>query len=354
MLDMNPRPSGGASLGNTAPPLAHSAAPPAVLLPSSNKPMGRTTEESARAPQKDDKSLPVHDVDNEPTDDAAAADPDGSPMPDMNPRPSGGASLGNTVPPLAHSAAPPAVLLPSSNKPLGRTTAERARAQQKKEPCCALESHKETPAHKTYFSRGSKPYGKPCVSCGEDISATRSKCFTCDSSQYKCAPPIPMGMARKLRNSRSGPQHGRAEPKENLPKQGQHTRFPDDDATSFKNTRVPDNDATDDNLAGRCALTDTNRDLNTLSSSKPPMGSGPVDSPDLVPRNAKPSHDDISPVPDADSTSLVSPSVLLTSSQKKRLKKKKAIQAKAKLDAKAQCDSQRVSLNYVLSNMTLG
>ena len=72
------------------------------------------------------------------------------------------------------------------------------------------------------------------------------------------------------------------------------------------------------------------------------MGSGPVDSPDLVPRTAKPSHDDISPVPDADSTSLGSPSVLLTSSQKKRLKKKKAIQAKAKLDAKAQCDSQRV------------
>ena len=277
-------------------------------------------------------------------------------MPDMNPRPSGGASLGNTVPPPAHSAAPPTVLLPSSNKPMGRTTEESARAPQKKEPCCALESHKETPARKTWFSRGSKP----CVSCGENISATQrsTKCFTCDSSQYKRAPPIPMGMARKLgipmRNSRSGPQHGRAEPKENLPKQGQHTRFPDDDATSFKNTRVPDNDATDDNLAGRCALTDTNRDLNTLSSSKPPMGSGPVDSPDLVPRNAKPSHDDISPVPDADSTSLGSPSVLLTSSQKKRLKKKKAIQAKAKLDAKAQCDSQRVSLNYVLSNMTLG
>ena len=177
------------------------------------------------------------------------------------------------------------------------------------------------------------------------------KCYICDGSQHKYAAP---GKARIMRNSRSGPQHGRAEPKENLPKQGKHTRFPDDDATSFKNTRVPDNDATDDNLAGRCALTDTNRDLNTLSSSKPPMGSGPVDSPDLVPRNAKPSHDDISPAPDADSTSLGSPSVLLTSSQKKRLKKKKAIQAKAKLDAKAQCDSQRVSLNYVLSNMTLG
>ena len=154
---------------------------------------------------------------------------------------------------------------------------------------------------------------------------------------------------RIMHDSRSGPQHGHAEPKENLPKQGQHTRFPDDDATSFKNTRVPDNDATDDNLAGRCALTDTNRDLNTLSSSKPSMGSGPVDSPDLVPRNAKPSHDDISPVPDADSTSLGSPSVLLTSSQKKRLKKKKAIQAKAKLDAKAQCDSQRFPLNDFLS-----
>ena len=157
-----------------------------------------------------------------------------------------------------------------------------------------------------------------------------------------------------MRNSRSGLQHGHAEPKENLPKQGQHTRFPDDDATNLKNTRVPDNDATDtnscnDNLAGRCALTDTNRDLNTLSSSKPSMGSGPVDSPDLVPRNAKPSHDDISPAPDADSTSLGSPSVLLTSSQKKRLKKKKAIQAKAKLDAKAQCDSQRVPLNDFLS-----
>ena len=195
-----------------------------------------------------------------------------------------------------------------------------------------------------------------CVSCGKNISARQrfTKCYICDGSQYKRAPPIPMGKARIMRNSRSGPQHGHAEPKENLPKQGKHTRFPDDDATSFKNTRVPDNDATDDNLAGRCALTDTNRDLNTLSSSKPPMGSGPVDSPDLVPRNAKPSHDDISPVPDADSTSLGSPSVLLTSSQKKRLKKKKAIQAKAKLDAKAQCDSQRVSLNYVLSNMTLG
>jgi len=178
------------------------------------------------------------------------------------------------------------------------------------------------------------------------------KCYICDGSQHKYAATRKLGIP--MRNSRSGPQHGRAEPKENLPKQGQHTRFPDDDATSFKNTRVPDNDATDDNLAGRCALTDTNRDLNTLSSSKPPMGSGPVDSPDLVPRNAKPSHDDISPVPDADSTSLGSPSVLLTSSQKKRLKKKKAIQAKAKLDAKAQCDSQRVSLNYVLSNMTLG
>jgi len=74
----------------------------------------------------------------------------------------------------------------------------------------------------------------------------------------------------------------------------------------------------------------------------------------LAEKGAKPSHDDISPAPDADSTSLGSPSVLLTSSQKKRLKKKKAIQAKAKLDAKAQCDSQRVSLNYVLSNMTLG
>ena len=150
-----------------------------------------------------------------------------------------------------------------------------------------------------------------------------------------------------MRNSRSGPQHGHAEPKENLPKHGQHTRFPDDDATSLKNTRVPDNDATDtnscdENLAGRCALTDTNHGLNTLSSSEPSMGSGPVDSPDLVPRNAKPSHDDISPVPDADAASLGSLSVLLSSSQKKRLKKKKSIQAQAKLDAKAQCDSQRV------------
>ena len=140
-------------------------------------------------------------------------------------------------------------------------------------------------------------------------------------------------------NSRSGLQHGHAEPKENLPKQGQHTRFPDDDATSLKNTRVPDNDATDtnscnDNLAGRCALTDTNRDLNTLSSSRPSMGSGPVDSPDLVPRNAKPSHDDISPAPDADAAALESPSVPLTQSQRKRLKKK----ATYKRDAKVQCD----------------
>ena len=138
-----------------------------------------------------------------------------------------------------------------------------------------------------------------------------------------------------MRNSRSSLQHGHAEPKENLPKQGQHTRFPDDDATSFKNTRVPDNDATDDNLAGRCALTDTNRDLNTLSSSKPPMGSGPVDSPDLVPRNAKPSHDDISPVPDTDATALESTSIPLSQSQKKRRKKKAT---KARRDAKAQSD----------------
>ena len=71
------------------------------------------------------------------------------------------------------------------------------------------------------------------------------------------------------------------------------------------------------------------------------MGSGPVDSPDLVPRNAKPSHDDISPAPDADATSLKSPRVPLSNSQKKRLKKKKSIQAQAKLDAKAQCDPQR-------------
>ena len=103
---------------------------------------------------------------------------------------------------------------------------------------------------------------------------------------------------------------------------------------------VPDNDATDANscnvnLAGRCALTDTNRGLNTLSSSKPSMGSGPVDSPDLVPRNAKPSHDDISPAPDADATALESTSIPLSQSQKKRRKKKAT---KARRDAKAQSD----------------
>ena len=243
---------------------------------------------------------------------------------------------------------------------MGRTTEDSARAPQKEKPRCALESHKDmalgsespTPVFEIYSPRF-------CVSCGNNIPAGHCfkrpevgfKCYICDGSQHKYAAPE---KARIMRNSRSGLQHGHAEPKENLPKQGQHTRFPDDDATSLKNTRVPDNDATDTNscngnLAGKCALADTNCGLNTLSSSKPSMGSGPVDSPDLVPRNAKPSHDDISPAPDADSTSLGSPSVLLTSSQKKRLKKKKAIQAKAKLDAKAQCDSQRVPFSR--SNM---
>ena len=158
------------------------------------------------------------DVDNEPTDDAAAADPDGVPlsptselegllardgvisrdaqgletelasrsqmqilrdapppvssMPDMNPRPSGGASLDNTAPPPAHSAALPTGLLPSSNKPMGRTTEDSARAPQKEKPRCALESHKDmalgsespTPACKIWSP-------KSCVSCGNRIPA---------------------------------------------------------------------------------------------------------------------------------------------------------------------------------------
>ena len=89
------------------------------------------------------------------------------------------------------------------------------------------------------------------------------------------------------------------------------------------------------NLDDRFALTDTNRGLKTLSSSKSSMGSGPVDSPDLVSRNAKPSHDDISPVPDADATALESTSIPLSQSQKKRRKKKAT---KARRDAKAQSD----------------
>ena len=106
-------------------------------------------------------------------------------------------------------------------------------------------------------------------------------------------------------------------------KQGNHTRFPENDATNSCNV----------NLDDRFALTDTNRGLSTLSSSKPSMGSGPVDSPDLVSRNAKPSHDDISPVPDADATALESTSIPLSQSQKKRRKKKAT---KARRDAKSQ------------------
>ena len=77
------------------------------------------------------------------------------------------------------------------------------------------------------------------------------------------------------------------------------------------------------------------RNQSKLSSSKPSMMSGPVDSLDLVSRNAKPSHDDISPVPDADATALESTSIPLSQSQKKRRKKKAT---KARRDAKAQSD----------------
>ena len=107
-------------------------------------------------------------------------------------------------------------------------------------------------------------------------------------------------------------------------KQENHTRFPENDATNSCNV----------NLDDRFALTDTNSGLSTLSSSKPSMGSVPVDSPDLVPRNAKPSHDDILPVPDADATALESTSIPLSQSQKeKRIIRKSARRKQPKLGA---------------------
>ena len=184
----------------------------------------RTPPREMRTVDDDDKSLSVHtddddgepppaldalpaqpdDVDNEPTDDAAAADPDGSSMPDMNPRPSGGASLDNTAPPPAHSAALPTVLLPSSNKPMGRTTEDSARAPQKEEP-------RRAPACKIWSPRS-------CVSCGNNIPIHQCfktlevgfKCYICDGSQHKYAEPEKVGI---MCNSRSGLQHEYAEPK---------------------------------------------------------------------------------------------------------------------------------------------
>ena len=116
--------------------------------------------------------------------------------------------------------------------------------------------------------------------------------------------------------------------KKSPPKQGEHTRFPDNDAFDC-NVHPAD---------VRPALTDTNHGLNPLlPSSKPSMGSGPVDSPGSVSRNSKSSPDDMSPAPDAD-TAAEDPSNLLTPNQKKR-RKKKARKAKAKLAAEEQRDS---------------
>ena len=174
------------------------------------------------------------------------APPPVSSMPDMNSRPSGGASLDNRVPPPAHSAAPPPELLPSSNKPMGRTTEDSARAPQKEKPRCALGSHEDmalgsespTPVleHKhaapepspTSESREDRCSRLQlcgiCETCGRDIPVGQCftslevglKCYIFDGSQHKFAAPE---KARIMRNSRSGLQHGHAEPKENLPKQ---------------------------------------------------------------------------------------------------------------------------------------
>ena len=116
--------------------------------------------------------------------------------------------------------------------------------------------------------------------------------------------------------------------KKGHPKQGEHTRFPDNDAFDC-NVHPAD---------ARPALTDTNHGLNPLlPSSKPYMGSGPVVSPGSVSRKSRSSPDDMPPAPDANAAA-EDPSNLLTPNQKKRLKKK-ARKAKAKLAAEEQRDS---------------
>ena len=107
--------------------------------------------------------------------------------------------------------------------------------------------------------------------------------------------------------------------KKSPPKQGEHTRFPDNEAFHSSNVHTAD---------VRPALTDTSHSFNPLLSFlKPSMGSGPVDSPGTVSRNSKSSPNDMSPAPDANAAA-EDPSNLLTSNQKKRPKKKKARKAR--------------------------